>query len=244
MWLATTRRAATRMIPARRTFTSAINGPRSKRSANAPAGSATSSQGRLSAAATAETASGCGFTTTARSGTAPYANPSPELARVKPTHSRAKGRPSLRRCRPRLRILIESSALHPHRECRPPLLTAARIIALSPTRQAAGAASARSKNPLKAATRRVDKQIATLRPRGGTVRKTCYCPGVAVEDRHWFNPNGCYESSLPTSFTRRYRWGTRGLQHRATGALRSPRPKSLRCSCNLIATNSWAVIDL
>ena len=63
--------AATNIAAARSTFDSAMTGPRSKRSANAPAGSATSSHGRLSAAATADTASGCGSTTTASSGTAP-----------------------------------------------------------------------------------------------------------------------------------------------------------------------------
>ena len=50
----------------------------------------------LSAAATAETANGWGSTTTANSGNAPNISPSPELATVNPTQSRAKGR--LRRC--------------------------------------------------------------------------------------------------------------------------------------------------
>ena len=71
----------------------AISGPRGNRSANAPAGNARRSHGRLSAATTLETANGWGLTTTAISGTAPNAIPSPELARLKPIHSRVKGRP-------------------------------------------------------------------------------------------------------------------------------------------------------
>lgn len=82
--------AASSMTPARNVLASAINGPWSNLSAKEPAGSARSSHGRLSAAATAETASGRGSTTTAISGTAPYTSPSPELERVNPTHRREK----------------------------------------------------------------------------------------------------------------------------------------------------------
>ena len=93
------------MARARSTFEMAMSGPRSNRSAKAPAGSASKSHGRLSAATTEDTARGWGLTTTAISGTAPAANPSPELARENPSQSRVNGRPSrfrLIRCFARL----------------------------------------------------------------------------------------------------------------------------------------------
>src|ERR1700683_2660001 len=98
----------------------AMRGPRPNRSANEPAGNARRSHGRLSAAMTAETASGWGLTTTAMRGTAPVAIPSPELASVKPTHRRAKGRPRgfLRmRCLARPRTLTEPAAVSLATEC-------------------------------------------------------------------------------------------------------------------------------
>ena len=61
----------------------------------------------------AETASGCGSTTTAIRGIAPNISPSPPLARVNPAHSRRKGRPRgfLRmRCLARLRVLTDGAA--------------------------------------------------------------------------------------------------------------------------------------
>ncbi len=90
-----------------------MSGPRSNRSAKAPAGNAKRSQGKLFAATTAETASGLGSTTTAIRGIAPNISPSPPLARVNPAHSRKKGRPSgfLRmRCLARDRVLTDATA--------------------------------------------------------------------------------------------------------------------------------------
>ena len=87
-----------RMTPARNALLSAISTPWSNLSANAPAGSAKRSHGRLSTATTADTASGCGLIATARSGTAPKMSPSPELENVKPTHRRANDRCNRCRC--------------------------------------------------------------------------------------------------------------------------------------------------
>ena len=140
------RNAPPRMASARTTLGMAISGPRSNRSANAPAGSASRSHGRLSAATTLETASGRGSTTTASSGTAPVAKPSPELASVKPIQSRVNGRPSrfLRiRCFARLRMLMAPAAVSRHADCQ----ALASVPACPPFSgaTAAGAASASNK---------------------------------------------------------------------------------------------------
>ena len=67
------------------------------------------SQGRLSAATTRDTAKGRGSTATARSGTAPKASPSPELAKTDPSQRRSNDGPSRRPLAPRSSLTTTGS---------------------------------------------------------------------------------------------------------------------------------------
>ena len=82
-----------RMMKARSPFESAATGPRWKRSAKVPAGRAMRSQGSESAATTAETASGCGFTVMVSRGTAPANEPVADACRREANPEAIEGSP-------------------------------------------------------------------------------------------------------------------------------------------------------
>ena len=141
------------------------------------------SQGSESAATTAETASGCGFTVMARRGIAPAASPSPELAHAKPTQRRLKACPRRRRCAAGLR-----DPMNPPR----PLITQLLLPVCGVRAQDGRDSDARrleephrGEAPFKAATRRVDTLIETprtvrRRPRNHIGYGYCQCPPKVV----------------------------------------------------------------
>jgi hypothetical protein len=191
----------------------------------------------LSAAATAETAKGWGSTSTASSGVAPNRSPSPELARLEPTQSRAKWR--LRRCLAFLAMRISQGNLPPgrgsSRRTSFPGLTSDRGAPDATTGLLCLSASAFS---LKAEARRADIYLAAPRRFAGVAKTHLWLSVVLIS---WVSPISIRSRSFwfPPPFAGRYGRGNVRACSPCHRCPPYPRGLKFRWDCNLLATDLW-----